>query len=266
MNGSSQTEKVGIDQALPTQRANFLRPDSSVVVLMLPDENDCSIQDEGYGWLIAHSAPMYRSTSACKTDPNDACCQSCGEVQAHAGCTPIAQDSECQKGITFIGTDDDLNLRCFNQKQRFSFDLPYSTDRYVSGFGDGQVLNRRGQLVDNPLFHRDGVDRDRSLFTLAVIGGVPWQDIATAPSLTPPGGGAPGTTQYMGRPTPLCASSPWPKSSVDARCSARSARATPKTTRAATTATGRCSARSAGAWRRRCSSHELSQSPRQTTR
>lgn len=184
VNQASQTAPIGVDKALLTQRANFLRPDSSVVVLMLTDENDCSIQDEGYGWLIARAAPMYRSTSACQTDPNDACCQSCAEVQAHTGCPVIAEDSECQKGTTLPSASDDLNLRCFNQKQRFGFDLLYSTDRYVSGFGDGKVLNRAGELVDNPLFHRDGIDRDRSLFTLAVIGGVPWQDIATTPSLT----------------------------------------------------------------------------------
>jgi hypothetical protein len=185
--GRSVTGPVGIDDALLTQRANFLRPDSSVVVLMLTDENDCSIQDEGYGWLIARAAPMYRSTSVCQSAPNDPCCQSCGEAAANPGCSPIQQDSECVQGNSLPAANDDLNLRCWKQKQRFGFDLLYSTDRYVSGFGDGQVLNRAGELVDNPLFHRDGVDRDRSLFTLAVVGGVPWQDIATTRSLTSDG-------------------------------------------------------------------------------
>jgi hypothetical protein len=175
---------VGVDQALLDQRASFLRPDSSVVVLMLTDENDCSVQDQGYGWLVTRSAPMFRSTSACQVDPNDACCQSCAEAGANAGCAPLAADSECIKGRDLAREDDNLNLRCFQQKQRFGFDLLYPTERYVSGFGDGTVPNRTGQQVPNPLFHRDGVDRDPSLFTLAVIGGVPWQDIATASSLT----------------------------------------------------------------------------------
>jgi hypothetical protein len=182
--GTTTTGPVGVDQELLNERANFLRPDSSVVVLMLTDENDCSIQDEGYGWLMARAAPMYRSTSVCHTNPNDACCQSCAEVKANAGCPEIGQDPECLKGNTLPVANDDLNLRCFHQKQRFGFELLYSTERYVSGFGDGLVPNRTGKLVPNPLFHRDGVDRDRSLFTLAVIGGVPWQDIATAGSLT----------------------------------------------------------------------------------
>jgi hypothetical protein len=175
---------VGVDQELLDERANFLRPDSSVVVLMLTDENDCSIQDEGYGWLLARAAPMYRSTSECKTDPNDACCQSCAEATANVGCGPISSDVECAKGTTLAAADDSLNLRCFKQKERFGFSLLYPTDRYVSGFGDGTVPDRNNNQVANPLFHRDGVDRDRSLFTLAVIGGVPWQDIATASSLT----------------------------------------------------------------------------------
>ena len=182
---TARTEKVGIDQELLAERANFLRPDSSVAVLMLTDENDCSIVDDGYGWLIAKGgAPSYRSTSACLDNPNDNCCQSCGEGTAHVGCGPIAQDSECQKGTTLPSDDDDLNLRCFDQKRRFGLDLLYPTARYVSGFGGGTVPNRAGELVPNPLFHRDGQDRDPSLFSFAVVAGVPWQDLATPASLT----------------------------------------------------------------------------------
>lgn len=181
---TSKSAKVGIDQELLDQRAQFLRPDSSVVVLMLTDENDCSIQDESYGWLVPRAAPMYRSTSACLKDANDPCCQSCIESTRNAGCTPFAKDAECARGNMLPADDDSLNLRCFNQKQRFGFSLLYPTERYVGGFGDAKVPNRQGTLVPNPLFHRDGVNRDRSLFTLAVIGGVPWQDLATTASLT----------------------------------------------------------------------------------
>lgn len=180
-------EKVGTDTVLLAQRANFLRPDSSVVVLMLTDENDCSIVDEGYGWLVNRAVPMFRSTSACHTDPSDPCCQSCGENTANAGCPPLEQDSECVNGGDYLDEqagEDDLNLRCYKQKERFGFDLLYPIQRYVSGFGDGTVVNRQGKLVENPLFHQAGGDRDRSLFTLVVLGGVPWQDLATEASLT----------------------------------------------------------------------------------
>jgi hypothetical protein len=183
---SGVAEKVGTDAALLGQRANFLRPDSSVVVLMLTDENDCSIVDEGYGWLINRAAPMYRSTSACHTDPSDPCCQSCGEPKANAGCPSLAEDSECAKGafLDALTGEDELNLRCYKQKERFGFDMLYPIQRYVSGFGDGTVVDRQGQLVENPLFHQAGGARDRSLFTLVVLGGVPWQDLATEASLT----------------------------------------------------------------------------------
>jgi len=201
--GFSDAVATGIDNALLAQRANFLRPDSSVVVLMLTDENDCSIQDEGYGYLIARAEPMYRSTSVCAANPNHGCCQSCAETTANAGCPPIAADSECQKGNTLAAADDDLNLRCFNQKGRFGFDLLYPTSRYVSGFGAGDVRKRNGEFAVNPLFHRDGIDRDPSLFTLAVVGGVPWQDLAT------PGSLAGNTLQYM-TAAQLVSSKRWP--------------------------------------------------------
>lgn len=189
--GSSTAVAVGIDTTVLSQREAFLRPDSSVVVLMLSDENDCSIQDEGYGWLIARAAPMYRATSACAANPNDQCCQSCAEINANEGCPQIAYDSECAKGTTLTAADDDLNLRCFEQKRRFGFSLLYPTERYVSAFGGGTIRNRNGGLVANPLFHRNGVNRDPSLFTLAVVGGIPWQDLATTGSL------AGNSLQYM---------------------------------------------------------------------
>jgi hypothetical protein len=179
-----QTKKVGIDLELLTERNSFLRPDSSVAVLMLTDENDCSIQDQGYGWLVSKSSAMFRANSVCLTSPNDPCCQSCGESVTKTGCSSLSSDSECVKGPMLPSADDSLNLRCFEQKRRFGFDLLYPTARYVEGFGGVTVPNRAGELVPNPLFHRGLVDRDPSLFTLVVVAGVPWQDLATKSSLT----------------------------------------------------------------------------------
>ncbi len=185
--GGSLSRKVGVDSELLQQRQAFLRPSSSVVVLMLTDENDCSVIDEGYGWLVTRNAPdfhMYRSTSQCHADPNDACCQSCGEVQANEGCPELATDSECAKDRNLDVEDDNLNLRCFDHKRRFGFDLLYPTARYVSGFGGGMVPTTSGVMVHNPLFHQGAVTRDPSLFTFALIGGMPWQDVATPASLS----------------------------------------------------------------------------------
>jgi len=175
-----------IDATVLAQRAAFLRPDSLVAVVMLSDENDCSIQDEGYGWLTARANPMYRSTSQCAANPNDKCCQSCAETGTKDGCPPVAGDAECTKGTTLAAVDDDLNLRCWQQKRRFGFELLHPTTRYSSGLRDSIIYNRRGEPVGNPLFAASNgkTPRDKGLVFLAGIIGVPWQDIADQDSLT----------------------------------------------------------------------------------
>jgi len=184
--GSSTAVVQDTDGTVLAQRAAFLRPDSLVAIVMLSDENDCSIQDEGYGWLIARAAPMYRSTSQCANNPNDKCCQSCAETKANSGCPDIKGDAECTKGQTLPQADDDLNLRCWQQKRRFGFELLYPTARYSEGLRSSLVPNRANQLVGNPLFAASNgkTPRDKGLVFLAGIIGVPWQDIADADSLT----------------------------------------------------------------------------------
>ncbi|MGC4092324.1 MAG: hypothetical protein QM756_31460 [Polyangiaceae bacterium] len=172
------------------QRAQFLRPDSLVAIIMLSDENDCSIIDAGQGWLVGQqtlsgqSFRMPRSTSVCATNPNDKCCASCLASPPPAGCSAPADDASCKQGNYYGSADDALNLRCFKQKQRFGFDLLYPLDRYTSGLYDSQIPNRDGQMVQNPLFTAGAgaVPRDKSLVFLAGIVGVPWQDIAKNPN------------------------------------------------------------------------------------
>ncbi len=48
---------VGCDDILLAQRKAFLRPDSLVAIVMLSDENDCSIRDDGVGWFVGSSSP-----------------------------------------------------------------------------------------------------------------------------------------------------------------------------------------------------------------
>jgi len=183
----------GVDETVLAQRAAFLRPDSLVAVIMLTDENDCSVVDEGYGWVLhkyPDSVPMLRATSQCAANPNDPCCQSCAESGARMGCPPLTEDAECKKGRQFTEAEvkssvDTSNLRCWNQKRRFGFDLLYPISRYVSGLRDAQVplRSKPGQTVVNPLF---AGGRDRSLVFFAGIVGVPWQDIADEASLGDP--------------------------------------------------------------------------------
>ncbi len=197
-----------VDNTVLTQRAAFLRPDSLVAIIMLTDENDCSVVDGGIGYLTSkirkdngESFQMFAATQACDANPNDKCCRSCGlnEASPPSGCSSLADDPGCIAGRA-QGTDS-LNLRCFNQKQRFGFDLLYSTDRYVSGLRDPLIydthLCKDGTCpqVPNPLFAVGDAPnpRDQTLVFLAGIVGVPWQDIATDASFQ--GGG--GTLEYL---------------------------------------------------------------------
>jgi hypothetical protein len=189
--GGSVAAVQGINAEVLAQRAAFLRSDSVLGIVMLSDENDCSIRDDGYGWLLSRASPsgqrMYRSTSACAVNPNDKCCQSCAESTAHDGCPLIGTDSECAKGTMLEATDDDLNLRCFEQKRRFGFDLLYPVQRYIDGLTKVQVERRSDKaLVPNPIYASIDGATPRSPEQVLLLGivGVPWQDVADAESLT----------------------------------------------------------------------------------
>ena len=54
---------VDMDTARPNARA-FLRPDSLVAIVMLSDENDCSIRDDGVGWFVGATSHMPKATAA----------------------------------------------------------------------------------------------------------------------------------------------------------------------------------------------------------
>ncbi|HEX6767229.1 MAG TPA: hypothetical protein VF103_17145 [Polyangiaceae bacterium] len=166
------------------QRARFLRPDSLVAVVVLTDENDCSIVDEdgGQGWLVARRFPMPRATSQCAAPStrSSSCCRPCGvEIE---GCPRSASDSECLKGTVLTDVEDSTNLRCFRQRQRFGVDLLYPAKRYVDALTRPTLS--RGPKVDgvvpNPLFApgADGTpSREGRAFLVGIVG-VPWQDIA----------------------------------------------------------------------------------------
>ncbi|HEV8246208.1 MAG TPA: hypothetical protein VGP93_10590, partial [Polyangiaceae bacterium] len=181
--------KVGTDDVTLAARDAFLRPDSLVAIVMLSDENDCSIIDEGQGWLVGLQQTggtpfqMPRATAACATNPNDVCCRSCASSEGGgppAGCTDLASDTECAKGGNLSAVEDNLNLRCYEQKRRFGFNLLYPTKRYVDGLTSNTVPDRTGTAVPNPLYVGEGdkPPRDKSLVFLAGIVGVPWQDIS----------------------------------------------------------------------------------------
>jgi hypothetical protein len=208
----------GVDTTLLAQRAAFLRPDSAVAVMMLTDENDCSIREERQYFYAATSPSkllLPHGTAVCKTNPNDPCCYSC----ATAAPPSCPTDPTC---TTITGTlqEDQFNLRCFHQKQRFGLDFLYPVERYVTAFtrphlctsspdlvpnattckdadGDGMP-----DLVANPLFYGpDGAVRAPSLVYVLGLVGVPWQDLAQ--------GGASAATLALKTPSALAADGTW---------------------------------------------------------
>jgi hypothetical protein len=174
------------DVELLEQRAAFLRPDSLVAIVMLTDENDCSIRDDEYGhWLpnLAHALP--RGTTACATDPNDRCCLPCNVLEGVPdGCTPIASDPACAVNEGYFPPETPENrdnVRCFENQRRFGYDFLYPTSRYIDGLTKLELPRRSdGKMVPNPLFAPAPGKPRRSadLVYLAGIVGVPWQDIA----------------------------------------------------------------------------------------
>ena len=191
---------VGTDEVVLAQRRDFLRPDSMLVIVMLTDENDCSIKEEGQSYLVAQQKGLNNSPwqlpkarSICESDPNDACCYSCaqkGPVDEN-GDPLCPEDPLCKvNGQTAFHDDltDNINLRCFDQKRRYGIDFLYSVERYVNALTKPMVTNRAGELVPNPIFSDlnpdDGAQapRDPGLVLFAGIVGVPWQDIAKNPA------------------------------------------------------------------------------------
>jgi len=189
---NNQSTPGAVNQALLDQRHAFLRPDSAVAIVILSDENDCSIRDDSVGWFVGAQSRMPLSTTACATDANDPCCRSCAtyETTPRAGCAALSDDANCklktsgQSYATWDAAHDSLNLRCFDQQRRFGFDLLYPVERYSDALSNPLVYNRNQELVPNPLLVGDEKGpRSATLISVSMIIGAPWQDLATPASL-----------------------------------------------------------------------------------
>ena len=208
----NMTSRTGVDDALLAQRAAFLRPNSLLLIVMLTDENDCSIRDTDVGWVAAVTTSSIPTGSpACATNPNDRCCYSCSAA-APSGCSACPSSSA-------IAPDDSAyqaNIRCWEQKRRFGYSFLYPTSRYYVGlthtelcpdqtFGDmdcdcvyanslGASCSPGTRRLPNPIYSQVvGTDSqgnsvmatasgsaraDSSNVFLAGIIGVPWQDVS----------------------------------------------------------------------------------------
>ncbi|WP_437596374.1 hypothetical protein WMF28_27740 [Sorangium sp. So ce590] len=175
--------REGRDTTLLEQRKAFLRPDSLLAIIMLSDENDCSIREGGTAFWVARSSRMPRPRKECETrGPDDPCCRSCASERGEC---PV--DETCTEGDRIAALDeerDPINLRCFDQKRRFGANLLYPIDRYTKALTEAQIADHKGDLVDNPIFSdldptdENSTVRPPELVFFAGLVGVPWQDIA----------------------------------------------------------------------------------------
>lgn len=171
--------EVDTDEVVLAQRKDFLRPDSLLAVIILSDENDCSIDPHGQGFL-ALGSPFYRATSECEGNPNDECCTSCG--LGHSGCDA---GNNCATP-KYTSVEDNQNLKCYRQKERYGVNFLYPLKRYVNAFTrakiDGDDTELDGDKDQNPIFSdlsgSGGGIRSTDLVFVAGIVGVPWQAIA----------------------------------------------------------------------------------------
>ena len=163
VDGSKQADlgaPDAIDFQLLQQRADFLREDSLLAIVMLTDEDDSSADPlslGGHGWAFMASqypgssvfrddgktttAP--RGTSACLANPGSPDCTSCACDPADASCAKIRLDPECQKNGGYWGpAEDSLNVRFHRMKQRFGVDPQFPIQRYVNGLTKSMVPDR----------------------------------------------------------------------------------------------------------------------------
>lgn len=183
------------DNDLLRQRADFLRPDSLVAVIMLSDENDCSINISGRGYQAVIDRPtFYRATDECAVDRNDPCCTSCALANP-PGCAPDPETCGPNQGTDMAAHYDDLEdqqgWRCSDQKKRYGINLLYPTERYINALTKARIDPARTDLavedsqkggIPNPLYFadKDGVilPRPPGFVYLAGIVGVPWEAVA----------------------------------------------------------------------------------------
>ncbi len=140
---------VGVDTTILQQRADFLRPDSLVAVLVLSDENDSEVDVRSFGgtaWNFMTSPGFNppRGTSVCLTSPGDPGCTSCAFGKN-------GSDPQCMANNgagTYSDPHDwgyDLNLRHVHEKQKYGVSVQFPIQRYVLGLTSQRVPNRDGE-------------------------------------------------------------------------------------------------------------------------
>jgi hypothetical protein len=145
----------GIDDVVLKERADFLRPDSLVAVIVVTDENEEVVDPltvNGLGWLYENTGfpggpgPAPEGTTECNqpVDPNNATttgpygpnCTSCGFDTTKADpnfATRCPNNAPSGTNGYLDSSNDAINVRFFHQKQRFGLFSGYPLGRYIRG-------------------------------------------------------------------------------------------------------------------------------------
>jgi hypothetical protein len=153
---NSQATEDGIDGAIISQRAAFLRPDSLLAIIVVTDENEevaNPLSVGGQGWLYEGPWPggtgAAEGTVECKNaGPNDPACTSCA-FSSVQGSTFTARCPPDPPGGTMGNLDlsnDSINVRFFDQKRRFGVFVGYPTTRYTRGMMSTTVPDRSHEV------------------------------------------------------------------------------------------------------------------------
>jgi hypothetical protein len=179
---SSTLVKQGVDQTILDQRAAFLRDRSNLAVIVVTDEDDCSLDVQTQGHLAFGPEPFFRATSECASNANDPCCTSCALLNGDDGCD--AENNCGVNGGKYTVQDDHPNLKCWDQKRRYGVDFLAPVTRYANALSVVQIdpsspTLAGPALVDNPLFSGG---RHPNQVAFLPITGVPWQDLVANPN------------------------------------------------------------------------------------
>jgi hypothetical protein len=138
----------GVDNTILQQRADFLRPDSLVLIVVVTDENDSEIDvrtlgGTGVNWLDGAFEPP-PGTAICATDPASAACVPCSSSTPSSDPSCEAEGSPGDDNWFFND-----NLRHVHMKQKYGVDVQFPLNRYLLGLTSVKVPNRDGEYPPN---------------------------------------------------------------------------------------------------------------------
>jgi hypothetical protein len=149
----------GIDNTILQQRADFLRPDSLVAIIVVTDENEEAadpISIGGQGWAFDNAqfpgspngaspegtieCSTQNPTSPQNTGPNDPNCTSCAFISGDPNFATRCPNDGMAGTMGYLDPSDDaLNVRFYNQKIRFGLFAGYPISRYIRGLQETTV-------------------------------------------------------------------------------------------------------------------------------